>query len=98
MLSSGVETGRRKTCRLAQRGMRGGCRQRRQIAFAVLTGGQFTSGVEHRIRHRADMRVNSPEVAQHIEVKRGGLDGFGPAFTQTVEMTLGGVELGVAQK
>ncbi len=43
------------------------------------------------------MRVNSPEVAQDVEMKRGGLDGLGPAFAETVQMPLGGGELGIAQ-
>jgi len=44
-----------------------GCGQRGQIVFSVLVGGQFARGVEHGIGHRTDMRVNSPQVAQHVE-------------------------------
>ncbi len=60
-------------------------------------GGEFTGGVEHGVGDRADMRVNSPEIAQHVEMQRGGLDGFGPSLAQAIQMPLGGGKLGVAQ-
>lgn len=43
--------------------------QRDQIAFSSLPGCQFTRGVEHGIRHRADMGMNSPQVAEHVEMQ-----------------------------
>ena len=44
------------------------------------------------------MRVDSPEVAQHVEMQRGGLDGLGPALAQPVQMPFGGGKLGIAQQ
>ncbi len=44
------------------------------------------------------MRVNAPEVAQHVEMKRGSLDGFGPAFAQAVEVPFGRGQFGIAQR
>src|SRR5450759_3135326 len=44
------------------------------------------------------MRVNSPQVAQHVEMQRGGFDRFGTALAQAVEMPFGGGELGIAQQ
>jgi hypothetical protein len=41
------------------------------------------------------MRVNAPEIAQYVQVQRGGLDALGPALAQAVEVPLGGGELGV---
>src|SRR4051794_31593414 len=42
--------------------------------------------------------MDAPEVAQHVEMKRGGLDGFGPALAQAVEMPFGRSQFGVAQR
>jgi putative serine protease PepD len=35
------------------------------------------------------MRVDSPQVAQHIQMQRGGFDGLGTALAQAIEVTLG---------
>jgi hypothetical protein len=59
-----------------------------QIVFSVPTNGQFASGVEQGISHRTDMGVDSPEVAQDVEMQRGGLDGLGSAFAQAVASSL----------
>jgi hypothetical protein len=77
--------------------MRRRCGQRHKIAFRALLRGLFAGGIEYRISHRTDVRVNTPEVAQHVEMKRGGLDGLGPAFAKTVQMPFGGCKLGIAQ-
>jgi hypothetical protein len=42
--------------------------------------------------------VDAPEIAQHVEMQRRGLDGLGPALAQPVEMPFGGGQLGVAQR
>ena len=42
--------------------------------------------------------MNSPEVAQHVKVKRGGLDRLGSAFAKTIQVSLGRGKLGVAQQ
>ena len=47
----------------------------RHSLSALLSGRQFAGGVEHGIGHRTDMRVDSPQVAQHVEMQRGRLDG-----------------------
>src|SRR4051794_24102592 len=73
-------------------------RQRNELAFSTLSDRQFAGGIEHGISHRTDMRVNSPEVAEHVEMKRGSLDGLGPAFAEAVQMPFGGGKLGVTQE
>jgi hypothetical protein len=72
-----------------------GCGQCDKIAFGALPGRQFARGIEDGIDHRTDVRLNSLQVAQHIEMQRGGL---GPALAQTIEMPFGGGKLGVAQQ
>ena len=58
-------------------------------------GSEFACGIEHGVGDRTDVRVNAPEIAQHVEMQRRGLDGLGPALAQTVEMPFGGGQLGV---
>ena len=73
------------------------CRMNEIIVSAAMSG-QFPCGVQHGIGYRADVRVNSPEVAQHVEMKRGGLDGLGSTFTEALQMPFGRGKLGLRSK
>jgi hypothetical protein len=44
------------------------------------------------------MRVNSPEVTEHVEMKGGSLDGLTPAFAEAIQMPFGRGKLGVTQE
>jgi hypothetical protein len=59
--------------------------QRDRISVGGLHGREFAGCVEHRISHRTDVRVNPPQVAQHVEVQRRGLNSLGAAFAQPVQ-------------
>ena len=53
--------------------------------------------LEHGIGHRADVRVDALEVAQHVEMGRRRLHRLRPALAQPLEMALGCRQLGGAQ-
>ena len=56
---------------LPRRGMCSRRGQRGRIILGILPGRQFAGGIEDGIAHRTNMRVNSPEVTQHVQMQRG---------------------------
>src|SRR5581483_1416654 len=62
-----------------------------QTAFA-----QLSRSLEDRIGDRRQMRVDSLQVADDVEVDGAGLDALGAALAQSGEMPLGGLELAAA--
>src|SRR6185437_8763904 len=59
---------------------------------------QLAGSFEHRVRDRADMRVDAFQVAQDVEMKRARLDALGAALAQAREMIVGGDALGLAHR
>src|SRR2546430_15756241 len=57
---------------------------------------QLAGRLQHRGRHRADMRVDALQVAEHVGMQWAGLDALGPAFAQPRKMPLGGGALDLA--
>ena len=44
------------------------------------------------------MRMNAPQVAQYVEMQRGGLKRLGPALAQAFEVSFGRRQFGIAQR
>ena len=83
--------------RYARMYLAGKCfRRLSEVILSVAMGGQFPCGIQHGIGYRADVRVNSPEVAQNVKMKRGRFDSLRPPFTQPVQVSLGSGMLCVA--
>src|SRR3954454_18925827 len=83
--------GRLLPCRLGA-----GCGERDGIACADVHRGDLARRLQHRIGDRADVRVDSLEITQHVEVERGRLLRLRLAFAQSYEVPLRRRELGVA--
>src|SRR5688572_8353140 len=71
---------------------------RRRLVAAQARFAELARGLEDRVGHGGEMAVDALEVADDVEVDRAGLERFGPALTQAVEMTLRGAQLGIADR